>query len=461
MSLLDDKAPARRFSSRMTSRTPINQVLAGLFWLALYLVLVLSPLLLMSLPPVPPARGFWSELSVVLGLVGLVQIGLQFALIARFRPVTEPYGIDVILQYHRQIGLASLALILAHAVVAVVARPALAPLLLAPWRAGRALAAGVGATLAFLALVGLSFGRRRLRLGYEAWRVTHAFLGIALLGLAMVHVWHTGAWVNAPWKRAVWIAFLALMVGVIGWLRVLQPIAQTRRPYRVVDVEPDRGDTWVLAVEPEGHQGLRFLPGQFVWLKLGDSAFTLQEHPFSFSSSAEEPGRLEFGIKELGDFTRAIGEVAPGTRAWLDGPHGSLSIDRHPAAGYVFIAGGIGVTPIVSMLRTMADRDDRRPALLVYADDSWERMPFRDDIRALEERMALEVVHVVEEAHQGWEGEVGLVTPQLLDRCLPDGRIERDYFVCGPNPMIDAVESALLARGVSSWRIHAERFNLV
>lgn len=439
----------------------MHRMIAGLFWLVLYLALVLSPLLLMTLPPVPEPRGFWTELSTALGFVGLVQIGLQFALIARFRPVTEPYGIDVILQYHRQIGMASLALVVAHAGIAVAARPALASMLLTPWEAGWALTTGVGATLAFVALAVLSLGRRRVRLGYEAWRVTHALLGVALLGLALVHVWQAGAYVNAAWKRAVWIAFVAVMLGVLGYLRLAMPTTQARRPYRVVDVASDRGDTWILAVEPDGHPGLRFLPGQFVWLKLGDSAYTLQEHPFSFSSSAETPGRLEFGVKELGDFTSAIGRVSPGTRAYLDGPHGSLSIDRYPAAGYVFIAGGIGVTPIVSMLRTMADRGDRRPALLVYADDAWDRMPFRDDIEGLRERMGLDVVYVVEEGHEGWDGEVGLVTPGLLARHLPDERIERDFFVCGPNRMIDAVEAALMARGVSSWRIHAERFNLV
>ena len=64
-------------------------------------------------------------------------------------------------------------------------------------------------------------------------------------------------------------------------------------------------------------------------MKLGRSPYTLQEHPFSFSSSAERSDRLEFGIKELGDFTSTIGDTALGTPAYLDGPHGCLSIDRY------------------------------------------------------------------------------------------------------------------------------------
>jgi ferredoxin-NADP reductase len=137
-----------------------------------------------------------------------------------------------------------------------------------------------------------------------------------------------------------------------------------------------------------------------------------------------------------------------------------MSIARYPSAGYVFIAGGIGVAPIVSMLRTMADRGDRRPVSLIYADDAWENMPFRDDIDTLRERMSLDVVYILDHPPEGWQGEAGWVTAELLGRHLPDERIQRDFFVCGPNPMIDSVESALLELGIPARFIHAERFTL-
>jgi predicted ferric reductase len=439
----------------------MNRLLAGLFWALLYLVLVLSPLVLMLLPPRPEPRPFTRELAAVLGFVALVQIGLQFVLVARFQRVTEPYGIDMILQYHRQIGFASLAVVVGHAALAAAAQPALLPLLLAPWRAGSALGYGLAATLAFLLLIGLSVWRRRVRLSYELWRGSHAAQGATLLGLAMLHVRDAGVYTNSTFKWGLWLGFAGAMLAVYGYLRLLKPALQARAPYRVTDVRVERGRSWTLALEPQGHAGLRFLPGQFVWLKLGASPFNRQEHPFSFSSSAEHPERLEFGIKALGDFTATIGDTSVGTPAYLDGPHGSMSIDRYPAAGYVFIAGGVGVTPIVSMLRTMADRDDRRPCLLIYADDSWERMPFREQIAELEQRMELDVVHVLEEPHEGWDGEIGRIDAAMLERCLPRERIRRDHFVCGPNPMIDAIEDMLLARGVPASAIHSERFTLV
>lgn len=440
---------------------PVNRVFGGLFLATLYVALVLSPLLLMLVPPRPVARSFSHELTVALGFVALVQIGLQFVLVARFRRLTEPYGIDAILRYHRHIGMLSLAVLLAHVVLATIARPGLAPTLLRPWRTGWPIGSALVATLALVLLVALSIHRRRLHLSYEVWRGTHAALGVVLLALSLLHIAGAGAYVNTPAKWAVWIGFVVAVLGVYAYLRLVKPLQQARAPYRVVDVKPELGRTWTLTLAPVGHEGLRFLPGQFVWLKLGTSPFTPQEHPFSFSSSAEHPQRLEFGIKALGDFTATIAATAPGTLAYLDGPHGSMSVDLYPAPGYVFIAGGIGVTPIVSMLRTMADRGDRRPCLLIYADDSWERMPYRDDLMELQRRMELDVVHVVERPPTDWGGEVGHVDAALLQRRLPQERIERDYFVCGPNPMIDAMEDLLVARGVSSAAIHSERFTLV
>jgi predicted ferric reductase len=439
----------------------MNRVLAGLFWIALYLALALSPLVLILLPPRPAPRSFAVELSAALGFICLIQFGLQFLLIARFRRITEPYGIDVILQYHRQMGFAAAGLMLAHALLAVAFRPPLLRALLTPWSAGAPLLTGVAAAFATLLLIVLSVKRRRLGLSYEAWRGSHALLGAAVIVLALAHLRLGSIYVDADLEWTVLVAFAVAMLGVFGYLRVIRPTIEARTPYRVVDVREDRGSTWILTLAPDGHDGMRFLPGQFVWLRVGPGPYNPQEHPFSFSSSAERPQRLEFGIKALGDFTDSIGETLRGTVAYLDGPHGSLSIDRYPAAGYVFIAGGIGVTPFVSMLRTIADRGDRRPCLLIYADDAWENMPFRDDIGELHGRMALSTVYVVENPPPDWDGETGRVTADLLRRRLPDERIQRHYFVCGPNPMITAVERTLVQLGVAPRLIHAERFTLV
>jgi predicted ferric reductase len=438
----------------------VNRTLAGTFWIGLYLLIVLAPILLMLWPPVPAGRSFWLELSVALGFVGLTQIAVQFILIARFKKVTAPYGIDIILRYHRQIAIVAVGLILLHPIILVVDNPSRASLL-NPFGGNWASRSAWVSILALLAIVLSSIFRERFGLNYERWRVSHISLGIIAIVFAQLHVSMAGLYINTWWKQGVWIGTAALMVGLVVYLRLLKPLMQTGVTWRVAEVRPERGDAHTLVLEPEAHAGFTFEPGQFAWIKIADSPFTLEEHPFSFSSSAARTDRIEFGIKALGDFTSRIGEIPVGTAAYVDGPHGAFSIDRYQAAGYVFLAGGVGVTPIMSFLRTMVDRRDRRPVLLLYADKTWDDVMFRDEIRELEKELDLRTVFVLDEPPDDWEGESGFVTRELLERQLPEEPIERFYFICGPEPMMNMVEEALLEIGVPEARIQLERFALV
>lgn len=437
----------------------MDRTIAGVFWMLLYLAVVGAPVWLMLVPPVPSGRGFWLELSIGLGFAGLTQIAVQFILIARFKRVTAPYGIDVILQYHRKIALVAVAAILAHPLIIVLDYPARAAVL-NPLGGNWASRAGWVSVLALLATAIVSNYREQLGLGYERWRLTHLVLGVMAIVFAQMHVSLAGLYINTLWKQLIWIGIAVAMVGLVLYLRVLKPARQAAYRWRVAEIREEAGGTHTLALEPVGHEGLRFSPGQFAWLKLASSAFTLEEHPFSFSSSAERPDRLEFGIRSLGDFSGAIGDVEPGTRAFIDGPHGAFSIDRYPAVGYVLIAGGVGITPFMSFLRTMADRRDPRPVQLYYAEKTPDTLAYGDELERLGDRLDLQIIYVLKEPPPDWEGESGLVTADLLERRLPSERVQRSYFVCGPPPMMDAVHDALIAQGVDEARIQMERFNL-
>jgi predicted ferric reductase len=437
----------------------MDRMIAGLFWLLLYLAIVLVPVFLMLLPPVPSGRPFVQELSIALGFVGLTQIGLQFLLIARFKRVTAPYGIDIILRYHRQIAIVAVAAILLHPLLIVIDYPARAALL-NPLSGNWASRFALLSLLALVVIVVSSQFRERLRLDYEAWRLLHVLLGIAAIVFAQLHASMAGLYINTVWKQAVWIVMAALMVSFIIFLRLVKPLWQRSNAWRVAEVRDERGDTYTLALEPVEHDGFRFAPGQFAWLKLEGSPFTVEEHPFSFASSAERTDRIEFGIKALGDFTSAIHDVPPGTRAYVDGPHGAFTIDRYPAAAYVLFAGGIGITPFMSILRTMADRKDPRPVTLFYADKVWDDVAYREELEKLKDSLALDIVYVLEEPSDDWEGEKGFITPELLERRLKSVKYERDYMICGPPPMMEAVHEALLERGVPHDSIQLEKFAL-
>jgi predicted ferric reductase len=418
---------------------------------------MIAPLVVALVPPTPVGRDFWTELSVACGFIGLSTMCLQFVVSARFRHVAAPYGIDVVLQFHRQIAVAGAALVLAHPVILFIAEPSRLRLLdpfSAPWRAR----AGLLGLLALVTLTGLAMLRRRIHLRYEPWRVSHGALALIAVAASLIHVELVGHYLAAPWKRGLWIGYTACVVALLLHVRLVRPALQRQRPYTVTEVVREAGRAWTLRLTPKGHPGLRFLPGQFVWLTLDRTPFAVEQHPFSLSSSALDPAHPWLTIKELGDFTSRVGEVEPGTTAYLEGPYGAFSIDRYEGPGFVFIAGGIGITPIMSMLRSLADRHDDRHHELVYAAARRDDLTFREQIARLAEALDLDVVYVLTDPPDDWTGERGRITAGLLHRHVVDDWPQHEYFVCGPAPMMDDVERALLDGGVPLGQIHRERF---
>ena len=125
------------------------------------------------------------------------------------------------------------------------------------------------------------------------------------------------------------------------------------------------------------------------------------------------------------------------------------------------IAGGVGVTPFRSMLRTFADRGDPRELHLIFANVSPDQVIFFEELEELKASLDLTVVHVLEDPPEGWDGESGLIDRDLLEGHLPENPLEFEYFICGPKPMMNIVESALRDLGLPQKRLLSERFNMV
>lgn len=429
-------------------------------WMIVYLFFILAPLFALLAGAHPPARSFWTEFSVALGYAGLAMMGLQFGLTARFRQVTEPWGEDVIYHFHRRISLIAVGLVVAHPIILFLERPELVALLSsfhAPWRARFAALS----TYSLIALVVMGLWRTKLRLSYETWHLTHIVLAVVAIAAGILHMVGWSFYFEDPWKRGLWIGLTIFWIALLGHVRIVRPLFVLRRPYRVAEVREERGNTWTLVMQPEGHGGFNFRPGQFGWLTVYGSPFKITAHPFSFSSSAAAPGgRVEMSIRELGDFTNDIGRVPVGRRVYIDGPYGAFTMGN-PADMHVLIAGGVGITPMMSMIRTLADQGDRRPVILLYGSKDWESITFREELEALKSRLDLTVIHVLENPPQGWTGERGFITAAVMQRHLPPSYADHEYFICGPDVMMDAIEGALGKLGVPMSKYHSERYSFV
>lgn len=438
----------------------------ALFWSFLYLLLVAAPLLLLfAVAPDGIAPGW--DLSLAFGFSGIAIMGLQFALTSRFRRATAPFGVDIIYYFHRLVALVGMLLLLAHFAIIRVGWPeALGPL--NPFEAPGYTTAGRAALLLFLIIIVTSLWRKQLRIEYRLWRIGHALMATLAFVLAVVHIEGAGYYSRAPEVRWLWLGYTVFWVLLIVHIRLLRPWAITRRPWRIAEVRPERGRATTLVLEPVGHPGMRFAPGQFAWMTLDGSPYRFNEHPFSFSGSAtRDDGRVEFTIKALGDFTATLAERRPGAPAWIDGPYGAFIMDRHDkAVGHCFIAGGIGIVPIMSMLRTLADRGETRPLWLFNADSRWEDVTFREELLQLPQRLpnltlTMAIDEAIEEKIPGVAFKHGRIDRELMTRTLPANRQELNYWLCGPKPLVVAVIAILRELGVPMRRIHYELFDMV
>jgi predicted ferric reductase len=430
-------------------------------WLSMHVLIAAAPLLL-CMAQLKPGRGFLVDLSVALGFLALSVLGLQFALAARFSRSSAPFGIDVVLSYHRQISFL--------AVVAAFGHPALLFLADDRYRALLDLRhLPLRAQFAWLSVAALgllmvtSIWRRALRLSYQVWHVLHSALGVVIVLAALGHGFLVDYYFSVPLIRGVWIVYTAAFLWLAVWVRLVKPLRLGLRPWRVAELWPEPGGSLTLSLEPAfRHAGREFTfrAGQFAWILPSRNPFTPTYHPFSISSSTHS-SRVEFTIKRVGEFTGSMRQLRVGDRVYLDGPHGSFTLESHPGMGYVFVGAGVGVTPFLSMLATLADQGDQRPVWLFLGNRSEDQITGIRQLARLQGRLNLRVVHVISRPSDQWNGERGRIDAALLDRHLPLERRSLQYFICARGEMVRSVETDLQGLNIPSDSIHSEQFGMV
>jgi predicted ferric reductase len=431
--------------------------------LVCYVFIALLPLALALAQQLPP-RPWRDELASALAMVGFAMLFLEFVISGRFQTVSGRVGIDVSMRFHQLVAITLTTFLLVHPWLFTLPleggvpgdRSHVSTLGLAGAAIGTGWAAWFGLILLmFWARFRAEFGYR-----YEVWRACHGFgaLAVALLGLH--HTLDAGRYSAGAVLAAFWYLLAGVALLAIVHIYLLRPLLQRRHPYRVVAVDPVALRTWQVTVEPVRGPAIQFEPGQFVWLTLDRSPFSITEHPFSISSCPADRPSIAFVIKEVGDFTANIGSLRPGAPAYLDGPHGNMVVSKLAAAGLVLIAGGVGLAPIMSILRQAHADHDPRTARLIYGNREESQIMYRQELEAMRSKLDLQISYVLSEPPAGWTGEVGQLDAPMLDRCLPASERGRWlYVVCGPSAMIDRVEDSLAKLGVPLRQIVSEKFS--
>jgi 3-phenylpropionate/trans-cinnamate dioxygenase ferredoxin reductase subunit len=435
----------------------------GALLISLYSFLVLVPLVILLTGPKFIGRPALLDLSVCLAFVGMAIMAMQFILSARIKSTHEPFGTDLVYHFHRQIGIAAFLLVFSHPILLFILDSRYLRLLnvfSAPLR----IQFSITAIILLIGVAGMAEYRQKFKIPYWFWKLWHGIFASIMIPLALFHIFTGGSYIDLPWKKALWIFYSILFTLVVFYDRVIYPLRLIKNPYRIKQVKPERGGVWTIIMEPVNHKGFQFKPGQFAWLTAWKTPFSDSEHPFTIASSAERKDAIEMSIKSLGKFTSRIQKLEAGDKVFVDGPYGYYSLDRYPeTTRLVFIPGGIGVTPVMSMLRSMVDRGDKRPISLFYCNQEWDTLTFREEVEDLQKKLNINVIYTIERPPQNWQGEKGFLNSTILNKYLPPEWKSKgtEVFLCGPAPMMNAIEKALLASGFSDNQIHTERFALV
>ncbi|MFW6053865.1 MAG: ferric reductase-like transmembrane domain-containing protein [Persicimonas sp.] len=320
---------------------------------------------------------------------------------------------------------------------------------------------GVVAWVALLIVVFAAILRDRLPISYEVWRASHGVGALLVAGAGVHHAFSIGHYTPAPIIGVLWLILFAVAVVSLLTVYVIRPIALRTPPFRVVGNRQIGEGLWELTVEPDASFESSFEAGQFYWVTIGASPFSLREHPFSASSAPEELPSIRFLIQEAGDFTDTIGSVPPGTTTYLDGPYGIFTTDGRDAPGLAFVAGGVGIAPVLSILRHLRAHDDSKPVRLLYGARDLDHAVYLDELEQMQEEEQLDFRFelVLSSPPTGWTGPTGVLDATHLEAFFDETGFQRwSYFICGPTIMMRAVGLALGDMGVPGRHIVSERF---
>ncbi len=426
----------------------------------IYFALLLLPVVAMLLSG-KLTGNFVREFALLIGFLGMALAGIQLIFIGKIRWLADALDLDKVYSNHHKISLVAVFLIVAHFLLVSLLAPVRFGFLnvfSAPWM----FAAG-SLGLFGLVLIGITSAyRKNLKIDYRVWLLIHDLLTIVILVFGMTHLFKVDYYMADPFVRAVWYLEIAVWVVAFLYIRVIKPIQVGRKPYKVVSVLEEAPQTYGLNLVPDGHAGVPFRAGQIAWISTGPSPFTLSRNPFSYSGSSEAPnGAIRFSIKVAGDFTASIPNLKPGDRVYVDGPYGTYNLDD-PALqkGVVLIAGGIGVAPVMSIMNTLTDRNDNRPVYVFYGDLNEDTALYPQEFEHCKSVINLTFVQVLEKPHDPNYPFKGYITKDLMLANLPENYKELHYFICGPAPMLRALEKHFAAMEIPQSQIHLENYTM-
>ena len=430
----------------------LNHILIWLF----SLLPVVAALVMLSGRDFASAGAVLNTFGRLTGILGLSLLLVAAMLCCRVPGFDRPFGgLTKLWKIHHWLGALAFFLLLLHplllALAAVEVSPGTAvavlfstrPAVLWGWLA-------LLLMMVFLAPTFHFFGKPE----YQRWKWLHRLGGITVV-LALIHTFMLSRTLPGFWSIAVWGVFTILALAAIAY-RWFWSVWRRRLRYRISAVDHPANNVIELSLEPVARH-LRYEAGQFIYLTPYDKALTAgygEEHPYTLSSAPGE-ATLRTAIKDLGDASRAIQNITPGTEVGIEGPYGRFfpGPDARPEPE-LWIAGGIGITPFLARLRHAVQQGTNLNVQLIYCVQDEARVLFREELEQLCQALSQCQLSL----HFFYQQ--GPLNPEFIASRCPDFG-SRTVYICGPLSLAQVAREALVSAGLSAGCIVTEEFNLL
>jgi len=388
------------------------------------------------------------------GFTGAYLMLLMVLLIARLPWLERAVGQDRLLRWHRRIGPWPLGLIALHVVLITLGYAQLAKV--GPLRQlwdflttyPDLLAAAVGVGLLITAgVTSIRIARRHLK--YETWWIVHLYTYLAL-ALAFAHQIVTGgSFIGHPLTRAIWIAVWVSTAGTVLVFRVLQPVYRNLQyQLRVVAVRQEASGVFSVVCRGRNLARLAVSGGQFFHWRFVTRELWWHAHPYSLSALPKPP-YIRVTVKGLGDQSRSVAHLRPGTLVFIEGPYGAFTRHARSSERVVLIGAGVGITPLRALLEDLPASVD---VTVIVRGSTAEDIVHRDKVAALTAQRGGQFHEVIGLRHHV------RFDARALRRLVPDIAMS-DVYVCGPKGFNEGIVAAASRLRVHRDQIHQETFS--
>jgi predicted ferric reductase len=403
--------------------------------------------------------GWLTAVGQLTALFGTYLILIGLILMSRSPWLDQLFGMDRLAAAHRWIGFGAVWLLVAHGVTTIVGyglgdgQNAVAEAWTLATTYPFVLWAVAGMAL-FVVVAVSSMRAARRRVSYETWHGIHLYAYLAV-ALTFAHQLVVGAdFQDDPIARLYWIALYVATAAILLAFRFGQPIRLSlRHRFRVGNVVREGPGVVSIYLTGRDLDQLAIRSGQYLVVRFLTPDHWWRGHPFSISA-APNGLWLRITVKKLGDDSARLQRIPVGTRLYVEGPYGALTGSRRRRSRVLLIAGGIGITPLRALLEELPTR--RGGLTLIYRARHPKDIVFRSELDAIAQLNGATVHYLI-----GRRGSPSVppdpLGPATLSSLVPDAQ-ERDVYVCGPDPMMDAVRRTLRTLGVPTNQIHTERF---